>query len=439
MKSIIDPSNHFFRDNRNEVFEYLKTNSPSGNSSIYMQGGVLITRNDDVDFYFRQESNFMFLTGLEYPDMSILMIESTGQSVLIIPEATVYYATVVGEVKTKEQLQQMFDFDLVLYNSEVNNYFSQNNIDTVYTMPGTNITFTGTYTVNTNNLTTYLYDARTIKSDKEIQLMEQVAIIGSEAHKYAMKNIKKNNATEFDIETLFLFICQSCSMKHQSYPPIIAGNNRSAILHYIENNKAISPDLMVLADAGPEFNGYGTDITRTWPISGVFTEIQKQLYEAVLNVQQKSIDILQPGLTWNNLSSYANSLIVDELYSLDIFKPSLRESPQYTNILMRIFYLHGLGHLVGLDVHDTYSSPSVLREGMVITIEPGIYFNRVVIEQNLLKNDTLTSFINVDRMNQFLSLGGVRIEDVLLITNTSYRFLSTAPRTVSDIEKWMKN
>jgi len=189
-------------------------------------------------------------------------------------------------------------------------------------------------------------------------------------------------------------------------------------------------------DAGCEFLCYAADITRTFPANGKFSENQKIIYEIVLNAQKKIISDVAPGLEFRVLSSKATTYLLEGLIEAKFITCSVQEA-----IARRFEYLfmpHGLGHLLGLDVHDTSIYPRTpLKTGMIITIEPGIYFNPCLID-NYSADPEKRKFLNIEKINEFRNFGGVRIEDDILVTENGQICLTDyVPKEIRDIEKLM--
>jgi len=263
--------------------------------------------------------------------------------------------------------------------------------------------------------------------------MRLVNQISSDAHVALMK-MSRVGMYEYNLESRFLFETYNCGLRQQSYVPIVGSGYNSAVLHYSKNKNVMQDGDIVLIDAGAEFNGYGSDITRTFPVNGKWSAQQQVVYEMVLRTQMAVIEMLQPNVTWASISNQTKYLTLQELLNNGFVQGSL--SSLDTNKIFGVFMPHGVGHFVGLDVHDT-NSPIILQSGMVLTIEPGIYFNEALILPALASNIT-SQFLNGPLLNQYTNFGGVRIEDTILITDTGYEILSAnVPKLVGDIAALM--
>jgi len=204
------------------------------------------------------------------------------------------------------------------------------------------------------------------------------------------------------------------------------------------HSKRIQKNHFVLVDAGAEYFGYSSDITRTFPADGKFSDHQKLIYEMVLNVSDTAEAMLGPGVKWSDITKKAAFLICFHLLNGGFLTGSMEDLMK--SGVYSIFYPHGLGHFIGLDVHDTTTFPSILEQNMVLTIEPGIYFNRAFV-QNGYQNPYESKFLVKERINKFLDMnfGGVRIEDDLIITKTGAELISHVPKTVHEIEAIMNH
>ena len=220
-----------------------------------------------------------------------------------------------------------------------------------------------------------------------------------------MNQIKKiRQMLEYELESYFDFHIKNNGQRTNSFKTIAAGGKNATILHYSSNNCELNDGDLVLFDLGCKTNFYCSDITRTFPVNGVFTERQKEVYNEVLNVNKKCIEFLKPGVTRKEFNNYADSLIIKACYNLGLIK----EDKEYRN-----YYWHSIGHSLGLDTHDPCDYNKPLQEGYVITVEPGIYIE----EENI----------------------GIRIEDDVLITKNGAENLSESIiKEVDDIEKFMK-
>ncbi len=272
-----------------------------------------------------------------------------------------------------------------------------------------------------------LSEMRLIKSESEIAQMRHAARIASAAHIESMRNAY-SGIGEHQLQA----IVEGC-FKHNgsqwSYPSIVGGGDNATILHYHNNDTEITDGKLILIDAGCEVNGYASDITRTWPINGKFTEPQRLLYQLVLDSQMAAIEACKPGATFEAPNNAAREVLAKGLLELGIITgPTLEEANSPEQLGM--FFMHRTSHWIGLDVHDVgvYTvdgEPRLLEAGMVLTIEPGLYFG------------AWRPDIEIDEKWAGI---GIRIEDDVLITKSGYEVLSNdCPKTIEQLEEIIGN
>jgi len=263
--------------------------------------------------------------------------------------------------------------------------------------------------------------------------MEIAANVSSDAHITVMKDSKTTGLYEFNYAAYFEYYTTNCGLLHQSYLPIVAYGKHSAILHYNVPLAKVEGNGFMLIDAGAEYT-YGTDITRTWPVNGKYSENQALIYNMVLRTVLELENDLKPGARMSELSARSRELITRELLVADFIRGTFSDLMQ--NRIYSYFYPHGLGHSVGIDVHDPGSIENIGKD-MILTIEPGIYFNEVLINKGIRENGR---FLNIPKCLDFVNqnFGGVRIEDTCHVTETGMRVLSWVPKTITEIEKIME-
>lgn len=255
------------------------------------------------------------------------------------------------------------------------------------------------------NLSSKITPLRMIKSKEEIAEMRKAIEITIDGVEALMKN-SKVGMKEYELEAYFDFICKTKGSKDFAFNTIAAAGKNATTLHYVENNSELKNDDLILFDLGAQWNYYNADITRTFPINGRFTPRQKEVYEAVLRVNKAVISKLKPGVDYKELNSWATELIAEECIKLGIIK----EKDE-----VRKYYWHSIGHNLGLDTHDVEPQGRnfIFEEGMVFTVEPGIYIEEEEI--------------------------GIRIEDDILITKDGCEVLTkNMIKEVEEIENFMK-
>lgn len=266
-----------------------------------------------------------------------------------------------------------------------------------------------------------LASMRVIKDSHEIRWMKEVCELSAITHKDVMKSVRPG-MNERQVQALLLYGFYDQLAFSEAYSSIVATGTNATTLHYRANNCTLNDGDLLLIDAGAEKNYYRADITRTYPVNGRFTSVQKEFYQAVLDVQKTLIAMVKPGFSLLELQEKAFTLITEKLVDLKILTGKV--SDLIASNAYQKYYPHYIGHYLGLDVHDTgYSrngnNPVPFEPGMVITVEPGIY---------IPANDTSVP-------KEFRGLG-VRIEDDVLVTSKfSEVMTSLAPKEISELEE----
>jgi Xaa-Pro aminopeptidase len=268
----------------------------------------------------------------------------------------------------------------------------------------------------------WLDEFRLIKDAHELALMRRAAAISASGHRAAMRATRPGRH-EYEIEAELLCAFRGAGAEAPAYTSIVASGANTCVLHYVFNNQPLRDGDLLLIDAGAEFGGYASDITRTFPVNGRYSGAQKDVYELVLAAQAAAIGQVRPGNRWNAPHEAALRAITQGLVDLKLLQgevDALIEAEAYKR-----FYMHQTGHWLGMDVHDAgdYKAQGEWRPllaGMTLTVEPGLYIRAA--------EDVPSAFHNI----------GIRIEDDVLVTAEGCEILSAAtPKTVADIEAWM--
>ncbi|XP_060064357.1 xaa-Pro aminopeptidase 3-like [Ylistrum balloti] len=217
-----------------------------------------------------------------------------------------------------------------------------------------------------------IHKTRVIKSPAEVQLMQRSVDIASESLEEVMK-FSYPQVNESYLQAKMEFECKLRDAQMLAYPPVVAGGNHGNTIHYTKNNQIVPAGEMVLMDAGCEYHGFCSDLTRTWPVSGRFSAVQRRLYDVVLRIQLKVISLCNPEFSLEQIYVYMLHLLGEELVSLGLIQPKSKSTNYFQGL--REFYPHHVGHYLGMDVHDTptVSRHAKLQPGMIIAIEPGVY------------------------------------------------------------------
>ena len=282
--------------------------------------------------------------------------------------------------------------------------------------------------IEISNPKSYLDALRVIKSEAEIEIMRKSSDLASEAHILAMRE-GNPGVGEWHLQSV-IESCFTSNNAQWAYPSIVGGGDNAAILHYNTNQESVKDGQLVLIDAGCEVQGYASDITRTWPVNGRFTDAQREIYELVLKSQIAAIEACRPGARWIEFHDAASRVIAQGLIDLGILDCTLEEAigdPNEFDGPYRNYFMHGTGHFLGLDVHDVGGGRQgdddpgpELMPGMVITVEPGLYFGSWRTDVKIPK--------------RYAGIG-VRIEDDVLVTVDGPVVLtSSCPKEISELE-----
>ena len=263
---------------------------------------------------------------------------------------------------------------------------------------------------------------RLLKDEYEARIMRRAAVIASAAHKRAMRSCRVGMA-EFELEAEIGYEFRKRGADGHAYSPIVAGGSNACVLHYVENNKLLDANALVLIDAGCEVKGYASDITRTFPVNGRFSGVQRDAYEIVLAAQSAALAAIKPGAPFIAYHDAALRVLTQGMIDLKLLTGSVDgaiESEAY-----KPFYMHRTGHWLGLDVHDAgeYKSGenwAPLAPGMALTVEPGLYIRPGA--------DVPVHLHGI----------GIRIEDDVFVTESGHEVYTTAPKSIPEIEEAMR-
>lgn len=420
--------------------------------AVYIKGGELMYRyQTDYEFPFRQESNFWYLTGVDEPDYHMILDLKTQTYHLFAPKRDAQFAVWHGYVKSKEDINTLYEPDELHYENKLLSILRDLNPSTIYCLNEEQAEFLEdldrSFKVDTESLVDAITYCRSIKTDDELDMMRESANINNIAHRKAMEAIKPG-MYEYEMKAVFDFHQQSRGLLFDAYNGIHAAGKNSAILHYTEAKSRLNNGDLYLIDAGYEYQGYASDVTRTYPCNGRYTGEQANVYQTVLNALNKVIDEIKPGMKMENLHMMAAEIIIRGLKDMKLVKGSVEDLME--NDIFALFFPHGLGHFLGLDTHDVGGYPKgveridrpgirflrarrELQSGMTVTIEPGLYFIPALLKP-ALEDDTKSKFLNGSRLESFFDFGGVRIEDNLIITDDGCENLTDVPKEIKEIE-----
>jgi len=367
-------------------------------SVIILRAAAQKIRNNDVGYPYRQNSDFLYLSGFSEPEaMMVLLPEGKGgQSILFCRERDPHREMWDGLMTGTEGAVEQFGFDEAFPISEMEKRLPRllRGCERIYYDLGRDSDFDqlligwmNEFRAKTRKkflapdeiiaLDHSLHEMRLFKSRTEITVMRKSARIAATAHQRAMQVCKPGmNEAEIHAELLQIFTRNQCEA---SYIPIVGGGANACVLHYISNRDLLNDGDLLLIDAGAEYDGYASDITRTFPVNGKFSGPQKDLYQVVLAAQLKAIEETRAGNPWEHVHETAVRVATEGMLELGILKGSLEEALEEE--YFKDYYVHNTGHWLGLDVHDVGEyeidgHSRVLEPGMVLTVEPGIYIPR---------------------------------------------------------------
>ena len=414
-----------YQTNRNNLFKLLEDKS-----MILLSSGQLKNKTTDQFYPFQVNKTFFYLTGIREDNCTLMMLKDGEgySSYLFIEETTDFMRQWVGEKISKTEASDISNIPAtnILFNKSFDSSIrklmsvfrgkknaipenlyldlfrpSKDDNPVCYLQFETLINQYKELSIkNLNTQTNYL---RMYKNESEINKLKSAIDITELGLNRIMRELK-NRSNEHQIEADFVHEITLNGAEDVGFDTILASGRNACVLHYEDNNSPLNKGDLLLCDLGAIKNEYSADISRTYPVNGVYSKRQKEIYEIVLNCNKKCIEFIKEGITLNDVHNYSRKLLADDCIKIGLIKNE-KEISQY--------YYHSIGHLLGLDVHDVGVSNVPLKAGMVLTIEPGLY----------IKEESI----------------GIRIEDNILVTTEGHINLSSnIIKEVSDIEKYIK-
>ena len=402
------------------------------------------TRSNDTHYRYRQDSDFYYLTGFDEPEAIAVVAPAKEQKYTLFvrprdPEREIWDGRRAGVEGAKSVYGADEAFPISEFEEKIGDILN-GATNLYYRIGNGNSDLDETIITQIKRLRalgrkgmrapeaiidtgTIIHEMRLFKSAEEIEHMQRAADISAEAHREAMRQARAG-MKEYEIEALIEYIFRKSGADAPAYTSIVGSGVNATILHYINNDAELRDGDLLLIDAGAEYRGYAADITRTFPVGGRFTEAQREIYDLVLEAQQACIDMVRPGGRPQEINKRSVEVLTEGMLRLGLLKgdaETLIKEEKYKQ-----FYMHTIGHFLGLDVHDVgryhiKDESRQLEPGMVMTIEPGIY----------IAADTK------DIPEKYLGLG-VRIEDDVLVTADGNQILSSkAPKQPEEIEELM--
>jgi len=426
---------------RPQLAEFMRRMEP--NSVAILPSAREATRSNDTEYRYRQDSDFYYLTGFHEPEAIAVVApgREAGRFTLFVRPRDPEKETWTGRRSGVEGAKEKFGADEAFTVEE----FPEKLLDLIgsarnlyYRIGGGNSDLDNTIVRQISRMRTMIrrgisapqaiidpgtiiHEMRLFKTDDELALMERAADIAAEAHAEAMK-FARPGMKEYEVEALIEYLFRKNGATAPAYSSIVGGGANATILHYINNDAVLRDGDLLLIDAGAEYEGYASDITRTFPVAGRFTEPQREIYELVLKAQSECTEMIRPGVTMEAMHVRSVEILTEGMVRLGLLEgdpAKLIEEEKYKK-----FYMHRLGHYLGMDVHDVGryhddEGPRPVEAGIVMTVEPGLY----------IAADA------TDVPDKYRGIG-VRIEDDVLVTPDGYRVLTDkAPKHIEEIEQ----
>ncbi|MBQ6820219.1 MAG: aminopeptidase P family protein [Clostridium sp.] len=405
----------FYKRNRKNLLDKM-----SENSLLILFAGEAPKKTADEKYPFTPNRNFYYLTGIDEEKHVLVLLKLDGniEEYLFIKEIDPVKEKWEGKTIRKEEVFDINDIKKVKYLDEFNNFIDQiilnrEDINIYLDLEEGNESYNFArnlkekyYNIHIKNIFKLIGDLRLVKSSEEIDKLRKAIEITIEGVEALMRN-SKVGMKEYELEAYFDFVCKKRGVKDLAFKTIAATGKNATVLHYVSNDSELKDGDLILFDLGAQYKYYNSDISRTFPVNGKFTDRQKAVYNAVLRVNERVIKELKPGVRFIDINNKATEWIAEECVNLGLIKDK-KDVNKY--------YYHSIGHSLGLDTHDINidRKNTVLEAGMVYTVEPGIYIEEEGI--------------------------GIRIEDDVLITENGYEVLTKDMiKTVEEIEYFMKN
>ena len=430
-----------YQQRRQRILDHVSSHAEHGVAVI--AAASLQTRSRDTEYPFRQNSDFFYLTGFNEPDALLILAPGRAQQVILCcqpsdPAAEVWHGRRLGidravahlgvdvahSIEDAEEvlLDVLNQADVVFSSHEDSSLLEQLHdvASALRQAPKQGYVAPSSW----QDLSPFMADMRIIKSAAELDLMRAAAAISVAGHKRAMR-FTKPGCYEFQVAAELHHEFARQGAHHPAYGSICGGGDNACILHYTDNADELHDGDLILIDAGAEYQGYAGDITRTFPVNGRFSEVQAALYNVVLKAQLAALAAVTPGSSMPQATQAMALALTEGLVELGLLAGT--PAQLVAEGAYKAFMIHGLGHWLGLDVHDvgTYSAAGKNRPfepGMVLTIEPGVYIPH--------------GMAGVDKKWHGL---GIRIEDDVIVTATGHENMTAAaPKTVAEIETWMQ-
>ena len=427
---------------RPQLAEFMRRMEP--NSVAILPAAREVTRSNDTEYRFRQDSDFYYLTGFAEPDAVAVIAPSKAERFTLFvrprdPEKEVWTGRRAGVEGAREKFGADASFPVEEFQGKLtelldgarNLYYRIGNgnpdLDQQLIRQIAHMRVMGRRGVRPPQAIIdpgeILHEMRLFKTDEEIAHMQRSADIASEAHREAMKSARPG-MKEYEIEALIEYVFRKNGAAAPAYNSIVGGGANATILHYVNNDAELRDGDLLLIDAGAEYEGFASDITRTFPVNGRFTDAQRDIYQLVLDCQERCIEMIAPGVTLEEMHARSVEILTEGMVRLGLLQGDVKKLIEEEGY--KKFYMHRLGHYLGMDVHDVGSyhadgQPRPVESGIVMTVEPGLYIAE-----------------DAEGIPEKYRGIGVRIEDDVLVTPEGFRVITDkAPKQIEEIETLM--
>jgi Xaa-Pro dipeptidase len=454
------------KDNRAKLLQRFKTPDVPANGLILLKGGEDKSIADtDIEYAFEQDSWFTWMFGVAEPGFWGTL-DMAGKATLYIPRMDPQWQAWMGKIKPPEFFLSRYEVDQIKFADQLAAEILAADPDVLYVLCGVNTDsglvateakFEGIEKVRVDRgkLFREMVECRVVKSKEEVETMRYAAETSAKAHMACMR-VCRPGMFEYQLEATFLHhIYFHGGCRYTPYGNICGSGPNSAVLHYghagAPNDRKMLDGDLVLLDMGAEYHGYDGDLTVTFPVNGKFTQDQRDVYETVLAMQRAVEASMKPGVLWPDMHRLSYRVMCEELKKRGFLTGDV--DAMLEAHIPALFMPHGLGHFIGLDTHDVGGYPRgtsrpkepgicrlrsgrVLAPGMVITVEPGVYFNSFLLEPALADPKTKGFFV-AEKVCRFMNFGGVRLEDDVAVTETGADVLNHIPKSCAEVERWM--
>lgn len=438
------------KDHARRTVEILKKSESTASESLILLSAapVAYKKYSDREVPFHQNRYFNYFTGAHnLPGAHVTYDASKDVLTLYLPDIDWDDVMWSGMPLSVEQALELYDVDKVKYAADLSGDVYAHVRGSILVIEQTSVVGNA---VVSQTLFEALNEARAFKDSYELSLLRKAAEITDISHRAVMSALPIEQS-EGHIHAEFVYHSMRQGAKNVAYDPICCSGTNCGTLHYVRNDQDLDGKQLVLIDAGAEWELYAADVTRTFPISGEWTPESLAIYKAVLDMQTQAMEAVRPGVLWDDLHILTHRLLVRHFLKLGIFKGGSEDEILESRI-SAAFYPHGLGHMLGMETHDTAGYPNYqdadpilrylrirreLEEGMYVTVEPGIYFNRFLIEP-VLKDESKAKYVDQQVLEKYWAVGGVRLEDDVLVTKDGFENFTKIIKDPEEVSKLVK-